>query len=157
MNVKRITMTVIVMVLGLIAIDYPAFAQADTGKCKQVKGNVEVTFGPGTANGVIANGGVLNGTFSTAFTAGSIMPTADPTSVTFTGDSVIANDWGTVVTRDVYLFDTAMGLGPGLLRIDPAASTGAFAGATGVIYINPNFDDLVGHGQLGGKICLAEE
>lgn len=160
MNAKIRTIITIVtgmLTLGLFPLEQSTSAQSLSSNCKQVKGNLAVNFGPGTANGVVTNGSVLNGTFETVFNAGSVVPTADPTSVTFTGDSRITTDKGVLVTHDVYLFDFAIALGPGMLRIDSTASTGDFAGATGILYINPIFGDPPGHAKLTGRICFANE
>jgi hypothetical protein len=147
----------VVLTLGLFPLERSTSAQSPNSNCKQIKGNLMVNFGPGVASGTVTNGSFLNGTFETAFTPGSVVPTADPTSVTFTGGSTITTDKGVLVTHDVYLFDFARALGPGMLRIDSTASTGDFAGATGILYLNPNFGDPPGHAQLGGKICFANE
>jgi hypothetical protein len=40
------------------------------------------------------------------------------------------------VTQNVGIFDVATGVFSAIGRIDPDASTGDFAGATGVLYIN---------------------
>lgn len=165
MNTKtRIVMTLgVALCFALLPLQQPTSArsagsvQSPNSNCKQVKGNLTVEFGPGTASGAITNGSVLNGTFETVFNPGSVVPTADPTSVTFTGDSTITTNEGTLVTHDVYLFDFVRALGPGMLRIDSTASTGDFAGATGILYINPNFGDPPGHAELAGKICFANQ
>ncbi|HZI87640.1 MAG TPA: hypothetical protein VFD48_12455 [Pyrinomonadaceae bacterium] len=162
---KRIVMTVIAFALSFAFLPLghstsarsESRAQSANSNCKEVKGNLTVEFGAGTANGVITNGNLLNGTLATVFTPGSVVPTADPTSVTFTGDSTISTDKGVLATHDVYLFDLVLVLGPGMLRIDSTTSTGEFAGATGILYINPNFGDLPGLAQLTGKICLASQ
>lgn len=166
MNAKtRVLMMLLAIVLtfGLLPLEQSTWArsaksaQSENSNCKQVKGNVIVNFGPGTASGAITNGSFLNGTLETVFNAGSVVPTADPTTVTFTGDSTITTEKGVLATHDVYLFDFVRALGPGMLRIDSAASTGDFAGATGIIYISPNFGDAPGHGKLTGKVCFANE
>jgi hypothetical protein len=161
---SRLTTVVLVALsFALTPFDQPTAARSErmakstNSNCKEVKGNLTVEFGAGTANGEIINGNVLNGTFATAFTPGSVVPTADPTSITFTGDSTISTDKGVLATHDVYLFDLVSALGPGMLRIDSTNSTGEFAGATGILYLNPNFGDPPGHAQLSGKICLADQ
>lgn len=117
-----------------------------------------IDFFPGGGSGTISNRGVLNGTVETLFNSGSIAPTADPTTVTFTGDSTITTNRGVLVTHDVYVFDFAIALGPGMLRIDSAASTGDFAGATGVIYLNVSLGGPAsGRAELGGQICFANQ
>lgn len=147
----------VVLTFGLLPLEQPTSAQSENSRCKKVKGDVTVTFGPGTASGAITNGSILNGTIETVFNAGSVAPTADPTTITFTGDSTITTSKGVLVTHDVYLFDFVKALGPGMLLIDSTASTGDFAGATGIIYLNINFGDPPGHGELAGKICFANE
>lgn len=157
----RIVMTVVAVALSfalspleqLTSARSASTASSQSSNCKEVKGTLTVEFGAGTASGAITNGNVLNGSFITAFTPGSVVPTADPTSVTFTGD--VSTDKGVLMTHDVYLFDFVIALGPGMLRIDSTTSTGDFAGATGILYINPNFGDPPGQAQLAGKICLA--
>lgn len=159
----RIVMTVVAVALSfalspleqLTSARSASTASSQSSNCKEVKGTLTVEFGAGTASGAITNGNVLNGSFITAFTPGSVVPTADPTSVTFTGNSTISTDKGVLMTHDVYLFDFVIALGPGMLRIDSTTSTGDFAGATGILYINPNFGDPPGQAQLAGKICLA--
>lgn len=166
MNTKtRIAMMLFAVALGfgLLPLEQStsarstSSAQSLNSNCKEVKGNLTVEFGAGTASGAIANGSFLTGTFETVFNPGSTTPTADPTSVTFTGDSTITTDKGVLVTNDVYLFDFVRALGPGMLRIDSTASTGDFAGATGILYINPNFGDPPGHAELAGTICFANQ
>lgn len=157
MNFKnRVLMTFVAIALtgGVFEVAQPTAAQTADSSCKQLKGDLAVTFGPGTASGVLTNGSFLNGTFDSVFVAGSVLPTADPTSITFTGNSSITTNKGVLVTRDVYLVDFILTLGPGMLRIDPAASTGEFAGATGLIYLNPQVEGPLGHAQLAGQICL---
>jgi hypothetical protein len=64
----------------------------------------------------------------------------------------------------VYLFDLVLGLGTAMVVIDPKASTGIFAGATGLLYTmdlkaNPAqgpppityYDAVVGH------VCFARK
>ena len=132
-------------------------AQPTHRRCKAVRGNLGVVFSPGAANGSITNGGFLNGSVAQAFNPGSVVPTADPTSITFTGDSTITTIHGTLVTRDVYLFDFVRLLGPAMFRVDPVASTGIFAGAEGVIYLNPvSAATDTGQAELGGRICYPE-
>ena len=134
------TLVAVALTFGLFPLEQSTSAQSENSKCKQVKGNLIVNFGPGIASGVITNGSFLNGTFETVFKAGSVVPTADPTSVTFTGDSTNTTGKGVLVTHDVYLFDSVRALGPAMLRIDSAASTGDFLGATGIITSVPTLN-----------------
>jgi hypothetical protein len=157
MNLTRrvlITILATVMISNVLTVVQPTAAQSENSNCKQVKGDLVVNFGPGTASGVLTNGSILNGTFESVFAPGSVVPTADPTSITFTGDSSITTNKGVVVTHDVYLIDFVLTLGPGMLRIDPASSSGEFAGATGLIYLNPKVEGPFGHAELTGQICI---
>ncbi len=155
---KRMVMTFVTIVLvgSLFRAAQPTAAQSENANCKQVKGNLTVNFGPGTASGVLTNGSVLNGTVESVFAPGSVVPTADPTAITFSGTTSITTNKGVLVTRDVYLIDFVLTLGPGMLRIDPATSSGEFAGATGLIYLNPNVEGPLGHAEIGGQICFAK-
>ena len=153
-----LTLVVVMLLSGLFSLEQSTWAQSENSNCKEVKGNLWVSFGPGVANGTITNGGIFNGTVATIFNDGSVVPTADPTTVTFTGDTVITTNAGVLVTHDVYVFDFVRSLGPGMLRIDPSASTGIFAGATGVVYLNVIFGGPEsGQAKLAGQICFAKE
>ena len=159
MKDRKLVTTIMALALGFCLLyEVPATqAQSMNSRCRIVRGNLEVAFSPGAANGSITNSGFLNGSVTTSFQPGSVMPTANPTSITFTGDTTLTTLAGTLVTHDVYLFDFVLMLGPAMLRIDPGASTGIFAGATGVIYINPVAGSTdTGQAELGGRLCFAE-
>ena len=154
---KLMTLVAVVLTFCLCPLARTASAQSPNSNCKQVKGSLAVNFGPGVANGTITNGGFLNGTIATTFNAG-VVPTADPAAVSFTGSSTITTNGGTIVTHEVYVFDFVRSLTSALLRIDSATSTGAFAGATGVIFLNSSSASLEsGQGELAGQICFATE
>lgn len=155
---KLMTLVAVVLTFCLCSLEQATSAQSPNSNCKQVKGSLAVNFGPGVANGTITNGGVLNGTIATTFNAGSVVPTADPAAVSFTGSSTITTNGGTIVTHEVYVFDFVRSWTTAMLRIDSAASTGAFAGATGVIFLNSNSaSPESGQGELAGQICYANE
>jgi hypothetical protein len=59
----------------------------------------------------------------------------------------------------LYLLDLVTGLGVAMTDIDPSTSTGIFAGATGVLYMNIVKSITVAQGPyyeaVGGQICFA--
>jgi hypothetical protein len=62
------------------------------------------------------------------------------------------------MARQVNIYDNATGVTAGLARIDPAASTGRFAGATGYLFLNgttTSFSPFTVSLELSGKICYA--
>src|SRR5262249_3813251 len=109
--------------------------------CQKVKGNESaVNNGNGTASGVITQGGILNGTTQVVLTSG-FTPTPDPNTFSLTEDLTLTTDKGVLRTHNVTLADLANGVVTVIARIDPNASTGEFAGATGVLYINEKTTD----------------
>ena len=118
-----------------------------------VKGNLSGSGGSGT----ITQGGRLNGTTQAVFTS-MFAPTPDPTTFSFTDDlTVTTNHNGVLKTHNVGIFDGATGLFSAIDRIDPTASTGNFAGATGVLYINGRSNDggMTIQAEITGEICFA--
>jgi hypothetical protein len=61
------------------------------------------------------------------------------------------------VTHNVGIFDVVTGVFSAIDRIDPDASTGDFAGATGVLYINGKTTDggATIQAEITGEICFA--
>ena len=126
-------------------------------RCREVQGNESVVNnGNGTTSGTITQGGKLNGTTQTVFTS-AFTPTPDPNTFSFTDDLTLTTNKGVLQTHNVTLFDAANGVFSAIARIDPNASTGAFAGATGVLYINGNTTDggATFQGKIIGEICFA--
>ncbi len=62
--------------------------------------------------------------------------TPDPNTFSYNDDFTVTTNHGVLKTHNVGIFDVATGLFSEIARIDPNASTGDFAGATGVLYIN---------------------
>ena len=109
----------------------------------------------GSTTGTVANGGILNGTSVTVFTPGFIF-TADPTTISLTGDYLLTTNRGVVKTRNVYIFDFANRLGSAIYRIEPNQSTGIFAGASRALYANGKaVDPVTVEGDIRGEICFA--
>ena len=147
--------TLVALTIGLFSLVQTASAFSN---CQKVKGNVSaVNNGNGTASGVITQGGKLNGTTLVVFTSNGFAPTADPNAFTFTDDLTLTTDKGVLQTHNVTLVDLANGVVTVIARIDPNASTGEFAGATGVLYINEKTPDGTAtfQGEITGEICFA--
>ena len=139
----------IVLTVCSFAASRPLYAQS-TDDCLKVKGRLMMESS-GRTLGTITNGGILNGRTEIVFGAAA-SPTPDPTTVSFVGDLTITTHRGVLKTHDVYLFDGSIGVGTGIHRIDPNASTGVFAGSTGVLYDNSK---ATGPGTIQGAITGA--
>ncbi len=162
MNLKiRIlaTFAFVVLTIGLFSSSQLASAVSD---CKKVKGNLSVVNnGNGTTSGTITQGGKLNGTTQAVFTS-AFTPTPDSNTFSFTDDLSITItrgriNTGVLKTHNVGIFDVATGLFSAIDRIDPNASTGDFAGTTGVLYINGKTTDggATFQAEITGEICFA--
>lgn len=101
----------------------------------------------------ITGAGLLNGTGQVTFDfASGTLPTPEPNSFTYRGEYTINTQQGQLKLRYVALDQ----VGPPFIHIDiarvvPEASTGRFAGATGVIYTK---GDGV-NAEFTGEICFA--
>ncbi len=158
MHRKRLsvmTRATAVVALGLFSLAECAWGQSN---CKQAKGDaVVVAVGAGPASGPITNGGGLNGTVTQVFTSAAF-PTPDPTIVSFAGDLTITTNQGQLKASVVTLFDFSNGVGTSQARINPASSTGRFAGATGFLFFNGQAtasSPFTDHLEIAGQICYA--
>jgi len=148
------TFALAALTIGLFPSAQAASAVSD---CKQAKGNLSVVNnGNGTTSGTITQGGRLNGTTQAVFTS-AFTPTPDPNTFSFTDDLTVTTNKGVLKTHNVGIFDVATGLFSAINRIDPNASTGDFAGATGVLYINGKTTDggATFQAEITGEICFA--
>ena len=143
------TVALIALTIGLSPLAESASAESH---CKQVSGNLS----GGSGSGTIKQGRILNGTTQAVFTS-AFTPTSDPTTFSFTDDLTITTDKGVLKTHNVAIFNVAAGLFSAIDRIDPNASTGDFAGATGVLYINGKTTDggATIQAEITGEICFA--
>lgn len=137
------------LTLGLFSVTRSASAAND---CYKVKGNLSGVGGAGA----ITQGGILNGTTQAVFTS-TFVPTPDPTTFSFTDDLTITTDRGVLNTHNVAIFDVVRGVFTAIDRIDPNLSTGNFAGATGVLYVNGRTPDGGANiqAEIVGGVCLA--
>ena len=143
------TLALVALTIGLSSLPPSASALSD---CKKVKGNLSGGGGSGT----ITQGGRLNGTTQAVFT-NAFTPTPDPTTFSFTDDLTVTTDKGVLKTHNVAIFNVAAGLFSAIDRSDLNSSTGDFAGATGVLYINGKTPDggATIQAEITGEICFA--
>lgn len=158
MNARTGTLSLVAVVLisGLFSSEQSTSAHSN---CRDVKGKWTDVY-PGTGNatrGMITDGGILKGTTETVFDSAAL-PTPDPTTVSYTADLTITTIHGQLKTRNVYLYDFGTGLFTIIGRINPDASTGRFAGATGVLFPSGTTlaDGLTYQSALTGELCLAD-
>jgi hypothetical protein len=149
--------TAVAFVLAALGIGLFSLAQSTSAvsDCKKVNANLSGGGGSGT----ITQGGILNGTTQAVFTS-MFTPTPDPTTFSFTDDLSVTTSirpGGVLKTHNVAIFDVAAGVFSAIDRIDPNASTGQFAGATGVLYINGKTPDggATIQAEITGEICFA--
>jgi len=93
-------------------------------------------------------GGRLNGT-TRRFSPVPLLRRPTRTPFPFTDDLTITTNKGVLKTHNVGIFDCD-GIVRAIDRIDPNSSTGDFAGATGVLYINGR--RLMVERPSGGKL-----
>ena len=175
-------LSAIVLTMGLLDLQQPTLAQsgkspenfrgklqqpAETllGKsnCKRITGQGTQFFDPltGIVTGPITNSGILDGDLQDVinFGAGFVF-TPDPTVVTYTTALTITTIHGQVRVNPVTTQSVVTGKGNEFGDLDPNASTGRFAGATGTIWISftPVGDPSVGpyEIELTADICFAQ-
>ena len=157
MKLRIRTLTTFALVALTIGLSSLAPSAAAVSDCKEANGNLSVVNnGNGTTSGTITGGGRLNGTTQAVFTS-AFSPTPDPSTFSFTDDLTLTTNKGVLRTHNVGIFDVAKGLFSAINRIDPNTSTGDFAGATGVLYINGSTTDggATFQGKITGEICFA--
>jgi len=81
------------------------------------------------------NAGWRNGATEAQFDTPAFT-TPDPNKFSFSSSKTIATGKGGLKGRRVYVFDVVSGFGMDLTDIDSKASTGVFAGATGVVHVH---------------------
>jgi hypothetical protein len=143
-------------ILGLVVFSTLPSATAQSN-CKDAKGQMVQAFNGTAFSGPVTNAGDLTGSAGAVF-FGPGLPTNDPTTFSFTSDITITTHQGELKARQVNVFDTGTGVTTGLARIDPAASTGRFAGATGYLFLSgrtTSFSPFTVELELSGKICYA--
>ena len=158
MNFKIRMLAMFALVAFAIGLFSPSQSVLAVSDCQKGKGNESaVNNGNGTTSGTITQGGKLNGTTQTVFTS-AFTPTPDPNTFSFTDDLTLTTNKGVLRTHNITLFDVANGVFSAIARIDGSASTGDFAGATGVLYINGKTTDggATFQAEITGEICFAK-
>ena len=183
MNTKtRIVATVlcVAMACGLV-LQSSAFAQSARGflgvsgnaqkaataspnsNCKKIRGNGVQVFDPATGivTGPVTNSGLLDGDLEDVinFVAGFAV-TPDPTVFAYTTNLTITTIHGQLKLSPVTIQSVVTGAGAEWGHVDPAASTGRFAGATGTLSVvfKPIGDPSVGpyEAEISADICFAQ-
>ena len=151
MNVKITILATFAFVALTTGLSSSPSVQA-LSDCQTVKAHNSGVIAVG---GTITQGGKLNGTNQGVPTS-AFTPTPDPHTFSFTDDFTDTTDKGVLKTHNVTLVDTANGVVTAIARIDPNASTGDFAGATGVLYFNAkSTDGVTFQEEITGEICFA--
>jgi hypothetical protein len=154
-NRKRLITIVATALVAGVCLESAALAQSN---CKEVKGQLLDVFTAGAFSGTITNAGDLDGTSTETFTGSA--PTPVSTVFSFSADFTLTTHQGQLKAAWVNLFDNATGLLTTMALINPSASTGRFAGATGVLYINGkavSFAPFTVSAELAGQICYAKQ
>jgi len=150
-----ITRAAAVVALGLFSLAESAWGQSN---CKQAKGDTTlVAVGNNPASGQVTNGGALNGTLTDVFTSGAF-PTPDPAIVSFAGEITISTNRGQLKASAVHFFDFTNGVASAQARINPATSTGRFAGATGFLFLDgvgTTSSPFITKLEISGLVCYA--
>jgi hypothetical protein len=135
-------------VLGLFSLTPAASAESN---CKEAKGNLVDIY---------SGGPTTSGTPLTVYSPAFVI-TPNPNVVAYTGEMTISTNQGQLKIANVYLYNFVTGQGTALGNIDPAASTGMFAGAKGVIFLN--LTATTGSGpvnyleSVSGQVCFAKQ
>ena len=126
--------------------------------CKEAKGNLSEVFLPevNSNSGTLSNAGWLNGETVAAFVPG-VSPL--PGILVWTGQLTITTAQGQLKANTATI--ATFQKGSVIAAIDPAASTGIFAGATGTLFVN-TFEVNVAtqpntfQSEVRGEVCLAK-
>jgi hypothetical protein len=144
--------------LGLLGLQ-PALAQSN---CKEVKGNLSEVFflGDSFNTGTITNAGWLTGTTRVDFIGPTLFPV--PGIAVFAEKMTIATNQGQLKTNNVYLIDFGTLKASVIANIDPQASTGKFAGATGTLFLNVRNINIAGNphrfeSEVHGQVCFENQ
>jgi hypothetical protein len=158
-NLKLVTAVATTLTLALLCSTQHVLAES---KCKPAKGNFIETFEPqsNSATGTITDGKSLDGTTVSIFNSLGL-PTADPAELTFTSIFTLKTEQGELKGSRNYILDIVAGQGVSMVKLNPGASTGKFAGATGVLFLNLIKSTTVALGPyyevVGGQVCLVEQ
>jgi hypothetical protein len=153
------------LALSLFVLSFPRSANSQSdkvqGNCQEASGILDEVFIPekNGAAGIIRNGGWLNGTTFVTFTGAASFPL--PGIAVFTGQGTFSTNHGLLKTSNIYLLDVSKQNGSVLAHVDPDASTGKFAGASGTLFLNTIRANVTANPQtfrseVHGQVCLAK-
>ena len=144
------------LTLCLFSLEQTTSALSARNNCRNVKGRLSEVGNANGTTGRITNGGILNGTTQLVYTSG-VLPTPDPTTVSYTTDFTVTTNRGVLKTHNAGIFEIETGSFSEIARIDPSASSGRFAGATGVLFTSGRTTDggATFESRITGEICLA--
>jgi hypothetical protein len=161
------SITVALVAGGLVVLDPAALAQSnfdhmssEQSNCRHTEGKLIEVYDPEkkTAFGKLRNSGWLDGTTATVDSSAAV-PTPDASKVSFSSAVTFTTAHGQLKGKALFLFDVITGLGTGMTDIDGSASTGIFAGATGVLFVNTFRADTVAQGPYYSvayaRVCFA--
>lgn len=153
-KIKNIIMLSAVMTVCL-SLGQSTFAQSS---CRQAKGHWIDVLNPVNTTGTITNGGFLNGTTETEYNPAFVF-TPDPNVVSYIAETTITTSLGQLNTSNVYIYNFVTGLWTAMGNINPATSTGRFAGTTGVLYFNGKTTDngSTYPSEIAGEICFGNQ
>lgn len=150
------TLTTAMSLVFLLSTATVAQSALVANGCQKIRANeVSAYTGPSTVGGTVTQGGILNGT-SEAVPVSSFFPTAQANTFSFNISKTFITNKGVLRTLSPHLLDTVSGIGTAFAYINPATSTGIFAGATGVLFVNFTQDLNAGtaNAEITGEICL---
>ncbi len=140
----------------------PGQAAAAHGDCKEAKGNLYESWNGGADSpGTIKNGEWLDGVTDCVFNSAGF-PTPVPTQFTYTCAYTITTGKGQLKGTRTFVTDVGpAGWSLDMTIIDSLASTGMFAGATGVVYSNGIQSNTASFpntflSEVSGQVCFAK-
>ena len=148
-------------VLGASLIAVSTFVMGTSGQvaaadsnCQQVHGYLQTqVVAPDQTQGTITQGGQLNGTTQDQIV---FNPSTGTSTATYTATFQDTTESGTIVLRDNGVF-FSNGDFAEYGTIDGKASTGAFAGATGLLtFIGSTSDGIHFTATVNGKVCKTD-
>jgi hypothetical protein len=138
----------------------PDRSASEKSNCKKARGHfVEFWGGGNDFTGKLTNGGWLDGTTLVVLTSVGF-PTPVPSAFSYTGDHTLTTSRGELKGTRLFTSDLSTGWGFDMTNIDPNASTGIFAGATGVLYVyltesNTDPPPTSYVNEIRGLVCFA--
>jgi hypothetical protein len=149
---------IVLVALGLVVLQQASSAESEK-HCKDARGNFVEAFNAGANTGTLSDGGWLDGTALAVFNSASFT-TPVPTEFTFTSTFALTTDHGQLNGSRIYLFDVVTGQGFAMVKVDPTASTGVFAGATGTLFFDLIKSTTIAtgpyHEKVRAQICFAD-